>query len=92
MFAGAGMMAADGRCKTLDAAADGYVRGEAVVLIKLWYVPVPLSHLASFNLQELPLRARTSLVRFIVACSRRLPLCTHSSGPGRTRSSITAKI
>ncbi len=35
MFAGAGMMAADGRCKTLDAAADGYVRGEAVVLIKL---------------------------------------------------------
>lgn len=38
MFAGAGMMAADGRCKTLDAAADGYVRGEAVVLIKLRYV------------------------------------------------------
>jgi Beta-ketoacyl synthase, N-terminal domain len=37
MFAGAGMMAADGRCKTLDAAADGYVRGEACVVIKLRY-------------------------------------------------------
>lgn len=51
MFAGAGMMAADGRCKTLDAAADGYVRGEAVVLIKLWYASVPLSHIKSFSLQ-----------------------------------------
>ncbi len=30
MFHKAGMLAADGRCKTLDAAADGYVRGEAV--------------------------------------------------------------
>ena len=30
MFHKAGMLAADGRCKTLDAAADGYVRGEAI--------------------------------------------------------------
>lgn len=30
MFTRAGMLALDGRCKTLDAAADGYVRGEAV--------------------------------------------------------------
>jgi 3-oxoacyl-(acyl-carrier-protein) synthase/acyl carrier protein len=30
MFQKAGMLAADGRCKTLDAAADGYVRAEAV--------------------------------------------------------------
>jgi acyl transferase domain-containing protein len=37
MFAGAGMMAADGRCKTLDDAADGYVRGEACVVVKLRY-------------------------------------------------------
>jgi acyl transferase domain-containing protein len=29
MFHKAGMLAADGRCKTLDQAADGYVRGEA---------------------------------------------------------------
>ena len=28
MFQKAGMLAADGRCKTADAAADGYVRGE----------------------------------------------------------------
>ena len=29
LFNKAGMLAADGRCKTLDAAANGYVRGEA---------------------------------------------------------------
>lgn len=29
MFQKAGMLAPDGRCKTLDAAADGYVRAEA---------------------------------------------------------------
>jgi amino acid adenylation domain-containing protein/non-ribosomal peptide synthase protein (TIGR01720 family) len=35
-FSKAHMMAADGRCKTFDAAADGYVRGEgaAVVILK----------------------------------------------------------
>jgi acyl transferase domain-containing protein/NADPH:quinone reductase-like Zn-dependent oxidoreductase/SAM-dependent methyltransferase/acyl carrier protein len=35
-FARAGMMAADGRCKAFDAAADGFVRGEGcgVVLLK----------------------------------------------------------
>lgn len=31
MFKRAGMLAPDGRCKTLDSAADGYVRGEACV-------------------------------------------------------------
>ena len=33
MFVGAGMTAADGRCKTLDARADGYVRSEACMAI-----------------------------------------------------------
>ena len=31
MFQRAGMMSPDGRCKTLDASADGYVRAESVV-------------------------------------------------------------
>ncbi|MGD7248001.1 type I polyketide synthase, partial [Ralstonia pseudosolanacearum] len=31
----AGMLAADGRCKTLDASADGYVRGEGCVVLVL---------------------------------------------------------
>jgi NADPH:quinone reductase-like Zn-dependent oxidoreductase len=35
MFNRAGMLTADGRCKTLDAAADGYVRGEAIVSLVL---------------------------------------------------------
>ena len=34
-FAKAGMLAADGRCKTFDAAADGYVRGEGCGIIVL---------------------------------------------------------
>ncbi|GBG00647.1 type I polyketide synthase, partial [Raphidocelis subcapitata] len=35
MFQRAGMLAPDGRCKTLDAAADGYVRAEAVGMLLL---------------------------------------------------------
>ena len=31
----AGMLTSDGRCKTLDASADGYVRAEACIMIKL---------------------------------------------------------
>ena len=34
-FSKARMMAADGRCKTFDAAADGYVRGEGCVVLVL---------------------------------------------------------
>ena len=35
MFAAAGMMASDGRCKTLDAGANGYVRSEACVVVRV---------------------------------------------------------
>lgn len=38
MFVGAAMTSPDGRCKTLDAAADGYVRAEACAALKLRYV------------------------------------------------------
>jgi hypothetical protein len=35
MFQKAGMLAPDGRCKALDAAADGYVRSEALAMMLL---------------------------------------------------------
>ena len=35
VLAKAGMLAEDGRCKTLDAGADGYARGEACVVLLL---------------------------------------------------------
>jgi acyl transferase domain-containing protein len=35
MFNRAGMLSPEGRCKTLDAAADGYVRAEAVGVMML---------------------------------------------------------
>ncbi len=40
MFQKAGMLAADGRCKTLDSSADGYVRSEYCGLISL----APFTH------------------------------------------------
>ena len=35
MFSKAGMLSKDGRCKTLDSSADGYVRAEACVALEL---------------------------------------------------------
>jgi hypothetical protein len=35
MFQKAGMLAPDGRCKALDATADGYVRAEAAAMMLL---------------------------------------------------------
>ena len=43
MFVGAGMTAMDGRCKTLDSHADGYVRSEACMAILLRYSLLPSS-------------------------------------------------
>jgi acyl transferase domain-containing protein len=47
MFTRAGMLAQDGRCKNLDAAADGYVRGEALAAVLL--APVELEGAPNTN-------------------------------------------
>ena len=41
MFHKAGMLASDGRCKSLDLAADGYVRGEAAGVLLLQAIAPP---------------------------------------------------
>ena len=43
MFSKWGMMAADGRCKTFDAAADGFVRGEGCALLVLKPLPAAIA-------------------------------------------------
>ena len=53
----AGMLTLDGRCKTLDAAADGYVRAEACVVLHL------LAHEAGEAGAGSPLAPGTALLR-----------------------------
>lgn len=48
MFSRAGMLSPEGRCKTLDAAADGYVRGEAVAAMLLQAVAAGSNGSSSF--------------------------------------------
>lgn len=45
MFVNAAMITADGRCKTLDASADGYIRSEACVAHRLRYLVLLASKL-----------------------------------------------
>jgi NADPH:quinone reductase-like Zn-dependent oxidoreductase/3-oxoacyl-(acyl-carrier-protein) synthase/acyl carrier protein len=47
MFQKAGMLAPDGRCKSLDVAADGYVRGEAAGVLFFQNISVETSTTAS---------------------------------------------
>jgi acyl transferase domain-containing protein len=44
MFRKAGMLSADGRCKALDATADGYVRSEAAGVMLLSAAPTVVEH------------------------------------------------
>ncbi len=51
LFAKAGMLAPDGRCKTLDAEANGYSRGEACVVMSMhqYSGEMPTTALAVFT-------------------------------------------
>ena len=46
MFHKAGMLSADGRCKAIDAAANGYVRGEGCAVILLQHQEASVDHAA----------------------------------------------
>ena len=48
VLAKAGMLAEDGRCKTLDGSADGYARGEACVVLLLRVVLLLLAVAVAF--------------------------------------------
>jgi len=54
--------APDGRCKTLDAAADGYVRTEAVWALPLWSVERPTSSSSAATAAAAAVRAAPALL------------------------------
>jgi 3-oxoacyl-(acyl-carrier-protein) synthase/acyl carrier protein len=62
IFAAAGMLSPDGRCKTLDAAADGYVRTEAVWALPLWSTERPTSSSATAAAAAAAVRAAPALL------------------------------
>lgn len=68
MFQKAGMLSPEGRCKTLDATADGYVRAEALgtmVMALLGAVAGERSHGCSFP----PLPVNSGLTQSALECS-----------------------
>ena len=52
----AGMLSWDGHCKTLDASADGYVRAEAVIVLRMDTIPADGATTSSYQLRGVILR------------------------------------
>ena len=78
-FSRARMLARDGRCKTFDAAADGYVRGEGAAMIAL----KRLSHAKADNDRILAEPRMTARMRLLsaLACDRRFSAIIAAPSP-----------
>jgi acyl transferase domain-containing protein/NADPH:quinone reductase-like Zn-dependent oxidoreductase/acyl carrier protein/thioesterase domain-containing protein len=74
MFQKAGMLAPDGRCKTLDSSADGYVRGEAASVL----------YFASINCRDTHQRAIALLVGTSVNQDGSSASLTAPNGPSQS--------
>ena len=91
VFASAGMLAPDGRCKTLDAAGDGYVRTEAVWAIPLWSLARPASSSAIATAASAAVRgAPALLVSSAVNQDGRSSSLTAPNGPSQQEVISTA--